>query len=118
MPQLHVLYADGREMTRTLERSVPVTIGAQSFCEISVPEPDVPALACRIGWNKTAFEVTAATARGVEVNGTTVAHALLKPGDVIRVGSVDLTYEKAARVPVAPPEPSLFEGAGRVGPPG
>ncbi len=116
MPQLHVLYADGREMTRTLERSAPVTIGAQSFCEICIPEPEVPALACRIGWNKTAFEVTAATARGVELNGTTVAHALLKPGDVIRVGSVDLTYEKAVPIPVAPPEPSLFEGTVEVVP--
>lgn len=116
MPQLHVLFADGRESTRTLERSVPVTIGAQSFCEICIPEADVPALACRIGWNKTAFEVTAATSRGIDVNGTTVAHAILKPGDIIRVGSVDLTYEKAVPVPVAPPEPSLYEGTVEVVP--
>lgn len=127
MPSLQLQYADGHTEERTLERSAPLTIGAQSFNDVSIPEPGVPPLAVRIGWNKTAFEVTAATAQGVDVNGTVVMHAILRTGDVVRVGSLDVSYQgddgppavtqAAAVTPLATaaasrrvPEPSLFEG--------
>ena len=52
-------------------------------------------LHCRIGWNKSQFEVTAATSDGVEVNGTTVAQAGLRSGDIIRIGTVDVIFESS-----------------------
>ncbi len=104
MPSLELQYADGRVTTCELSRTQPLTIGKQSFNDICVAGNDVGAMHCRVLWNKSAFEVTAATSDGVEVNGTTVAHARLSPGDVIRVGSLDLVYLDPT---VAEPEPDL-----------
>lgn len=92
MPQLEIRFSDGRQSLQPLDRKTPITVGAQTFNDICVAEPDVGVLHCRIGWNKTGFEVTAATARGVELNGSYVEHAFLNPGDVLRVGSCDLKY--------------------------
>ncbi len=131
MPSLQVLFADGRRITKTLERASPLTLGSQSFNDVCIEDHNVPPLACRIGWNKTAYEISAATPQGIEVNGTIVAHALLRNDDLIRVGSADAIFlDDATPVPVkktaderkpavneerkpAPPkaeEPSLFEG--------
>ncbi|MFO1046269.1 MAG: PQQ-binding-like beta-propeller repeat protein [Planctomycetaceae bacterium] len=103
MPSLELQYADGRVTTCELSRTQPLTIGKQSFNDICVAGDDVGAMHCRVLWNKSTFEVTAATSNGVEVNGTTVAHARLNPGDVIRVGNVDLVYID----PDAEPEPEI-----------
>ncbi len=99
MPALELHHVDGKIESRELSRTQPLTVGRQSFNDISVPDEDVGAMHCRILWNKTSFEVTAATANGVEVNGTTVAQIRLHAGDVIRVGSLDLVYvDETAKV--------------------
>ncbi len=99
MPALELHHVDGKLESRELSRTQPLTVGRQSFNDISVPDEDVGAMHCRILWNKNSFEVTAATANGVEVNGTTVAQIRLHAGDVIRVGSMDLVYvDETAKV--------------------
>ena len=113
MPFLKLQYADGSEQERELSRSQPLAIGRQSFNDICVPEDGVGAMHCRVGWNKTAFEVTAATAGGIDVNGTSVARATLQPGDVIRVGSLDLVYLDPAAVAVADTSFKLVDEADR-----
>ena len=85
---------DGSTEQRELSRSQPLTIGRQSFNDICISEPDVAPMHCRVSWNKTGFEVTAATSAGVEVNSGSVAHMMLNSGDMIRVGSVDLIFEE------------------------
>ncbi|MEI8018510.1 MAG: PQQ-binding-like beta-propeller repeat protein [Schlesneria sp.] len=85
---------DGTTEPRELSRSQPLTIGRQSFNDICISEPDVAPMHCRVSWNKTGFEVTAATPAGVEVNSGSVAHMMLNSGDTIRVGSVDLIFEE------------------------
>ena len=92
MPALELHYADGTVDRRELSRTQPLTIGKQSFNDVCIADDDVGAMHCRVLWNKTAFEVTAASSGGVEVNGTSVAHMRLHTGDVIRVGSLDLIY--------------------------
>ncbi len=92
MPLLKLQYPDGSEQERELSRSQPLSIGRQSFNDVCVAEDGVGAMHCRISWNKTAFEVTAATASGVDVNGTSVARATLQSGDTLRIGSLDLVY--------------------------
>jgi len=125
-PSLELQFDDGRHHALPLNKSAPVTIGKQAFNDIAVSEGDVAALHCRIGWNKTVFEVTAATAKGVDVNGTIVEHAVLRPGDILRIGSLDVIFHDveppaepempvaaaspAPSKPMPPPEPSLFEG--------
>ena len=85
---------DGSTEQRELSRSQPLTIGRQSFNDICISEPDVAPMHCRVSWNKTGFEVTAATPAGVEVNSGSVAQMMLNSGDTIRVGSVDLIFEE------------------------
>ncbi len=114
MPQLEIEYSDGRRETAPLSRTSPLTIGAQSFNDIAVPGDGVAAFHCRIGWNKTGFEVTAATSKGVDLNGTIVEHAFLKPGDILRIGPCDVTYAGDSTDPSPPPkkkeEPKLGRG--------
>lgn len=92
MPALELQHVDGSAESRPLSRTQPLTIGRQPFNDICVPEDGVGAMHCRVLWNKTTFEVTAATSDGVEVNGTSVSHVRLSSGDIIRVGSLDLVY--------------------------
>lgn len=113
MPFLKLQYTDGSEEERELSRSQPLSVGRQSFNDICVPEDGVGAMHCRVSWNKTAFEVTAATATGVDVNGTSVARATLQSGDVVRVGSLDLVYLDPAAVEVADAGFKLVEEADR-----
>ena len=93
MASLKLLRLDGSTELRELSRSQPVTIGRQSFNDICVAEAEVAPMHCRISWNKTGFEVTAATPNGVEVNASTVAHMMLNSGDTIRIGSLDLIFQ-------------------------
>jgi len=115
MPELQIQHVDGRVETRVLSRTQSLTIGRQAFNDISIPEDAVAPLHCRILWNKTTFEVTAATSEGVEVNGTSVAHAHLRSGDVIRIGSLDLIYEDESEIPefrsVPDPQPGASGSA-------
>ncbi len=89
---------DGSTEQRELSRSQPLTIGRQSFNDICISEPDVAPMHCRVSWNKTGFEVTAATSAGVDVNSGSVAHMMLNSGDTIRVGSIDLTFQEEPSV--------------------
>lgn len=102
MSSLAVTYADGRKETLELSRTAPLSIGSQSFNDLCITDPDVAAMHCRIGWSKSGFEVTAATNRGVELNGHQVQHAQLKPGDVLRLGSCDIVYREADHAEPAP----------------
>jgi pSer/pThr/pTyr-binding forkhead associated (FHA) protein len=90
MPELEIRKITGEVERLVLTKSLPVAIGRHSMNEICIDESDVAALHCRISWNKTAFEVTAAGRDGVELNGTPVRHANLSFGDVVRIGSVDI----------------------------
>ena len=129
VPRLELRFLDGRRETLPLSRTAPVSIGAQSFNDVCIPESDVAPLHCRIGFIKTGFEVSAASPKGVEVNGTAVEHAILRPGDTLRIGSLDIVFrgeqppveridgkrkdKPATHSPRAKPasrEPSLFEG--------
>lgn len=98
MAGLKLQHIDGSSEMRELSRSQPLSIGRQPFNDICIPESDVGPLHCRVSWNKSRFEVTAATPNGVEVNSTTVTQKDLKPGDVIRVGSLDLIFQDEAAI--------------------
>jgi len=76
--------------TRKLSKNQPLSIGRHNSNDICVDEDDVASMHCRISWNKQNFEVSAAHADGVDLNGTLVRHSVLKPGDLLRVGSVDI----------------------------
>lgn len=108
MSFLELHHGDGKIDTRELSRTQPLTIGRQPFNDICVQDDGVGAMHCRVLWSKDTFEVTAATSGGVEVNGTSVAHARLLNGDVIRVGSLDLVYLDGAIGQTKGPDDSDF----------
>lgn len=109
MSSLELRFTNGSVDRRELSRSQPLSIGRQPFNDVCIAEDGVGAMHCRISWNKTAFEITAATEQGVDVNGVTVARAMLRSGDIVRIGSVDLAYgepvdEDSQISPPPPPE--------------
>jgi outer membrane protein assembly factor BamB/pSer/pThr/pTyr-binding forkhead associated (FHA) protein len=93
MAELELRTGEGRTERRVLSRSQPLSIGRQPVNDIVVAEDAVGSLHCRIGWTKTGYEVTAASRDGVDLNGKLVQHALLKSGDVLRIGSVDAVFQ-------------------------
>src|SRR5436190_11175928 len=92
MPFLKIVYLNGDIDRRALEKQQPVSIGSHSSNDIRIDEEGVESLHCRIAWNKKAFEAVAAGVEGFEVNGNVVQRAVLKEGDVLRFGTVDLRF--------------------------
>jgi len=91
MNNIEIQHASGEVERRKLSKTEPLSIGRHNSNDIQIDEDEVAVMHCRICWNKAVFEVTAAGPGGVDVNGTMVNHASLLPGDVIRIGSVDIT---------------------------
>jgi outer membrane protein assembly factor BamB len=92
MPFLKIVYLNGDVDQRPLEKQQPVSIGSHSSNDIRIDEEGVESLHCRVAWNKKAFEAVAAGVEGFEVNGNVVQRAVLKDGDVLRFGTVDLRF--------------------------
>src|SRR6186997_373524 len=104
MPFLEIIHLNGEVDRRPLEKQQPVSIGSHSSNDIRIDEEGVETLHCRIAWNKKAFEAVAAGMEGFEVNGNVVQKAVLKQGDVLRFGTVDLRFfeheEQGAELPL------------------
>lgn len=96
MAELELHAGDGTTERRELSRTQPLSIGRQSINDITVPDEGVASMHCRIAWNKEGYELSSAVKDGVDVNGKLVQHAVLKSGDVIRVGSLDLKFRDSS----------------------
>ena len=94
MPSIEIKNMNGDVEWRELSKSHPLAFGRHRSSDIRIDERGVAAMHCRISWNKTAYEVTAAGTDGVDVNGTLVRHWLLSVGDIIRIGSCDIVFHK------------------------
>ena len=92
MPFLEIVHLNGEVERRPLEKQQPVSIGSHSSNDIRIDEEGVESMHCRVSWNKKAFEAVAAGVEGIEVNGVIVQRAALKPGDLLRFGTVDLKF--------------------------
>jgi pSer/pThr/pTyr-binding forkhead associated (FHA) protein len=92
MAVLEIRYPSGEKEQREFSKTELVSIGSHSSNSFSIEQDNVSSLHCRISWNNNnnVYEVTAGSARGVDVNGTLVHQIDLKNGDVLRVGSVDI----------------------------
>jgi tetratricopeptide (TPR) repeat protein len=99
MPLLEIRHRTGRIETRELSREVPLLVGQLPSSDIQVDAEGVAPIHCRISWQRKNFEVTSVAPEGVQFNGTTVRHHLLAPGDVLRVGDVDIVLLADAREP-------------------
>lgn len=92
MPFLEVLHLTGDVERRPLDKRQPLTIGSHKSNDIRIDEDGVEIMHCRVSWAKNGYEVVAAGAEPIEVNGTAMQRSPLKAGDVIRLGSVDIRY--------------------------
>lgn len=101
MLDLEIRYGGGPPEVRPVSKVQPVSIGRHGSNDICIDEPDVAPIHCRVLWNKakTLFEITSANRDGVDLNGTLVRSSSLKDGDVLRIGSADLTVREHAAAP-------------------
>lgn len=93
MAHLDIAFLTGDVERHELSKQQPVSIGSHSSNDICVDEDGVEMIHCRIAWNKTGFEAVSAGVDGIDVNGSLVQRAMLSAGDVLRFGSVDITFQ-------------------------
>ena len=92
MAYLEFAFLTGDVERRELSKQQPLSIGNHSTNDLCIDEPEVELMHCRISWNKSGFEAVAAGVAPLDVNGNLVQRAVLKSGDVLRIGSVDITF--------------------------
>src|SRR5262245_3029505 len=97
MPALEIRHRTGMIETRELSKEIPLLVGRLASSDIRVEADGVAPVHCRISWKRKSFEVAAVAPEGVQFNGTTVRQHLLSPGDVIRVGDVDIVLIAESR---------------------
>jgi TolA-binding protein/outer membrane protein assembly factor BamB len=95
MPFLEITHLTGDTEQRPLEKRQPVSIGSHASNDVRIDEEGVDPLHCRISWSKTGFEAVSVGVEGLQVNGNIVQRAILKPGDVLRFGTVDLRFRES-----------------------
>lgn len=104
MAHLDIAFLTGDSERRELNKQQPVSIGSHKSNDVQLDENGVELIHCRISWNKTAFEAVAAGVDPLDVNGSQVQRANLKSGDVLRIGSVDITFAAGDEDAGAPAE--------------
>src|SRR5262245_22586910 len=101
MPVLEIRHRTGRIETRELSKETPLLVGQLASNDIRIEADGVAPIHCRISWKRKYFEVSAVCAEGVQHNGSTVRQEVLSPGDVLRVGDVDIVLlDQAPRAPM------------------
>jgi len=93
MAHLDIAFLTGDTERRELSKQQPLSIGSHKTNDVVLDENGVELIHCRISWNKTAYEAVAAGVEPLDVNGSQVQRSKLKSGDVLRIGSVDITFE-------------------------
>jgi len=99
MPFLSVVHLTGDVDRYELTKRSPLSIGSHSSNNIALDEAGVEIMHCRIAWAKSGYEAVAAGMQGIDVNGTIVQRAMLKPGDMLRFGTVDIRFDDEAVAP-------------------
>ncbi len=107
MAYLEFAFLTGDVERRELSKQQPLSIGNHATNDLCIDEPDVELMHCRVSWNKNGFEAVAAGVAPLDVNGNLVQRAILKSGDVLRIGSVDITFRSGDEAGAA--------GAGKAG---
>jgi outer membrane protein assembly factor BamB/pSer/pThr/pTyr-binding forkhead associated (FHA) protein len=92
MALLEIIHLTGEIERRDLYKRQPLSIGSHTSCDLRVDEKGVERIHCRISWNKDNWEAVAAGESGVELNGVEVQRAVLKSGDTLRFGTVDVKF--------------------------
>jgi hypothetical protein len=94
-PASLIFYQGGRPIrTYQLDRET-INIGRHFSNDIVVPEPQTSRYHARIEYKNGAFVIyDLASTNGVRVNGIRINQQVLHPGDRIRIGNVELRFER------------------------
>ena len=95
MAFLEIIHLTGDSDRHQLNKQQPVSIGSHASNDIQIDEAGVEIMHCRISWGKKGFEAVAAGIDPIEVNNTPMQRAELKPGDVLRFGTVDVRFRES-----------------------
>ena len=104
MALLEIIHLTGDVERRDLYKRQPMTIGSHSSNDLRIDEKGVEILHCRIFWNKDNWEAVAAGTAPIDLNGTPVQRAVLKSGDTLRFGTVDVRFHGGLTVEDSPAE--------------
>lgn len=94
MANLEIRFPSQPVERRALSKNQPLLIGRSLTSDVHIDDDSVASMHCRISWNRDAYEVSAAGGDGIDLNGTLVRRSMLKPGDLLRVGPVDIFYRE------------------------
>ena len=92
MALLEIIHLTGDVERRDLYKRQPMTIGSHPSNDLRIDEKGVDIQHCRISWNKDDWEAVAAGTAPIDLNGTPVQRAVLKTGDTLRFGTVDVRF--------------------------
>src|SRR5690349_12249305 len=107
MPVLEIHFPTGRSEIREITRDAPLIVGRMPHCDIRIDAEGVAPIQCRISWARGNFEVTSVASEGIEWNGALVQQAIFSPGDVVRIGDVEIMMQgdgERTRKPSKKPE--------------
>ena len=96
-------------------REPALTLGSAAENEIVLLDPEVPPLALRMTMAMDGYSVTPANPKAkVEVNGKRLNQALLKAGDILRIGSHRILFDQSDRSDLLDRDPEAGSGAAAV----
>lgn len=104
MALLEIIHLTGDVERRDLYKRQPMTIGSHPSNDLRIDEKGVDIQHCRISWNKEDWEAVAAGTAPIDLNGTPVQRAVLKTGDTLRFGTVDVRFHGGLTVDDPPAE--------------
>ncbi|MGE3315534.1 MAG: FHA domain-containing protein, partial [Planctomycetaceae bacterium] len=99
MANLEIRYPSQPPEKRKLSKDQPLLIGRSLTSDVQIDDESVAPMHCRISWNRDAYEVSAGSTDGVDLNGTLVRRSLLRPGDLLRIGPVDIQFHSGDKAP-------------------
>ncbi len=104
MALLEIIHLTGDVERRDLYKRQPMTIGSHASNDLRIEEKGVDILHCRISWNKDNWEAVSAGMSPFDLNGVPVQKAVLKTGDTLRFGTVDVRFHAGLTVEDSPSE--------------
>lgn len=88
---------DGKRHEVLLSGRASLTFGRAPEADVCIPDNKISRIHAEIrSWDKDFIIKDLGSRNGIYVNGVRTEVAILKPGDVIRIGSFDFTIEQEA----------------------
>ena len=92
---LRIFHPEGSRVVSL--RDPALTVGSSPDNEVVLTDPEVPLLALRLTLTAEGYIVAPAPGKSkVELNGKRLAQVLLKPGDMLRLGSHNVLFDREA----------------------